>query len=434
MNTSIIARNHRNHELLKKLQPVITELNELFPEEKDGHTWPELIAMQDLYGGEHYRKDSGLVVDHAEGVHIWDMAGKKYLDMNATYSAIAGGHANVEMITVIMNQMLRITSTQNKLVNDKQPLLLKRICELTDQDKAILMNTGAEAVDTAVKAARRWAYNVKGVSPDRAEIISAVNGFQGRTINAVSMSSVEKYREGFGPFSDGYKTIPFGNIEALERAITPYTAAFVVEVIQGEGGINIPPDDYIHAVWAVCKRHSVLLIFDEVQTGLGRTGKLFASEWYGVKPDGVILGKALGQYLPVSAFAARKDVIGTFTHGSHGSTFGGTVLSCAAALKSLEMITRDDQALVKNSHDIGEYFLKHLLDIGANAHGKGLFVGISIDPKKSTAEEVCHRLLDHGIIAGAASNNVVRFSPSLIIGKKEINWAIPRIADALAGK
>lgn len=432
MNTSIVARNIRNHELLKSLEPLLSALNGFFPDESDAHTWQELLTFQNLYGGEHYRKEAGLVISHAEGVHIWDMAGKKYLDMNATYSAIAGGHVNVELITAIINQLFRITSTQNKLVNDKQPLLLKRICELTGQDKAILMNTGAEAVDTATKAARRWAYRVKKVPGDMAEIISTYGNFHGRTLNAIGLSGTKEYRADFGPYPPGYIHVPFGNIGALESAITPNTAAFIVEVIQGEGGINLPPCGYVEAVRALCTKHNVLLIFDEVQTGLGRTGKLFASDWYGVKPDGVVLGKALGQYQPVSAFAACKEVIDVFTPGSHGSTFGGTTLSCASALKSLEMITRDEQALVKNSHDVGAYFLERLLDIGANAHGKGLFVGICVDPKKAKADEVCHRLLENGVIAGAASNNVVRFSPSLIIGKREINWVIPRIAAALA--
>ncbi len=431
MSTSIIARNIRNHELLKTLETLLSTLNGFFPENQGSHTWQELIEMQNLWGADHYKKEAGLVIARGEGVHVWDMAGKKYLDMNATYSAIATGHANVELIATIVNQLFRITSTQNKLVSDQQPILHERICTLTGQDKAILMNTGAEAVDTAVKAARRWAYKVKGVDEDTAEIISAANGFQGRTVNAICMSSVKKYRDGFGPFGAGYKSIAFGDIGALEAAITPNTAAFIVEVIQGEGGITLPPDGYIKAAQWLCNHHNVLLIFDEVQTGLGRTGKLFASDWYGVKPDGVILGKALGQYLPVSAFAAHKKVMGVFTPGSHGSTFGGTALSCASALKSLEMITRDDQALVKNAHDVGEYFLKHLLDVGIRAHGKGLFVGVSVDATKATADEVCHELLERGIIAGAASNNVVRFSPSLIIGKKEINWAIPRIAAAI---
>lgn len=431
MSTSICARNIRNHELLKNLHQLLATLSGSFPDEDGTHTWQELLAFQNLYGGNHYRKESGLVISHAEGVHIWDMAGKKYLDMNATYSAIAGGHANVELITAIISQLFRITSTQNKLVNDKQPLLLKRICELTGQDKTILMNTGAEAVDTATKAARRWAYRVKKVPDNTAEIISAYGNFHGRTLNAIGLSGTKEYRADFGPYPPGYIHVPFGDIGAFESAITPNTAAFIVEVIQGEGGINLPPEGYIETVRALCTKHNVLLIFDEVQTGLGRTGKLFASDWYGVKPDGVVLGKALGQYLPVSAFAARKDVIDMFTPGSHGSTFGGTTLSCASALKSLEMITRDEQALVKNSHDVGTYFLERLLDIGADAHGKGLFVGINIDPKKSSAEDICRRLLDRGVITGAASNNVVRFSPSLIIGKKEINWAIPRIADVL---
>jgi ornithine--oxo-acid transaminase len=432
MNTSIASWNIRNHELLKKLRESLATLNESFPEEKDSHTWQELVALQVLYGANHYTKESGLVISHAEGVYIWDMASNKYLDMNATYSAIAGGHANAELIIALMNQYVLITSTQNKLVNAKLQLLLERICKLTGQDIAIPMNTGAEAIDTAVKAARRWAYRVKHVSKGEAEIISALGNFHGRTLNAIGLSGTKKYREDFGPYPSGYINVPFGDITALERAITPNTAAFLVEVIQGEGGITLPPDGYIEAVRALCTTHNVLLIFDEVQTGLGRTGKLFAADWYGVKPDGIVLGKALGQYQPVSAFAARKDVMDMFTPGSHGSTFGGTVLACASALKSLEMITRDDRALVKNSHDVGAHFLQHLLDIGASAHGKGLFIGITIDDKKAKAEDVCHRLLEKGIIAGAASNNVVRFSPSLIIGKKEINWAIPRIAAALS--
>jgi len=393
-------------------------------------TSEEIVAMHAQYGANHYNTDPTFIPDHGNGVWVWDRDGRRYLDMNATYSAIALGHGNRELADAIYQQLLRITSTQNKYPTEVQSLLLKRICEITGQDKTILMNTGAEIVDTAVKAARRWAYH-KGVCPDSAEIISAENNFHGRTLNAIGMSTVAEYRKDFGPFLPGYVHVPFGDCKALNEVMGRQTAAFIVEPIQGEGGINIPPAHYLKHVRRLCDIYGVLLIFDEVQTGLGRTGKLFASEWYGVKPDAVLLGKALGEYIAVSAMAGRKELMDVFTPGSHGSTFGGNPVACAAALKSIEMITRNDCAVVKNANVVGSYLLQQLRHAGLHARGKGLLVGVQLNPKKMTASDACHKLLESGIIAGAASNNVVRFSPALIFTEADVDFAMPHLVKVL---
>lgn len=394
-----------------------------------------LLDLQQSFGAQHYYREQGFVLDHADGCFVWDMAGKKYLDCIALYSAIASGHGNIELIGAMLSQVFRMTGAPNRFVNDMQPQLLRRIAALTHQDGVLLMNTGAEAIDTAVKAARRWAYQVKRVPADKAEIISAYGNFHGRTLNATALSGTAKYQKDFGPFPQGYVKVPYGDIEALHRAITPNTAAFIVEPIQGEGGIILPPFGYLPAVRKLCTAMNVLLIYDEIQTGLGRTGLLFGGDWGGEKPDGVTLGKALGQYVPVSAFAARRDVIDTFTPGSHGSTFGGTALSCAVALKSLELITRDKCALVRNSLSQGIYFRDQLRALNSPAikevRGHGLFIGIEIDPKVTTPDVVCAKLFANGILAGVAQQTV-RFTPPLVITQEEIDGALPSIADALS--
>lgn len=420
--------------LRETLARLAEQLDELSDRKSEPRTTDKLLMIQHIYGANHYHKEHSLVLDHAEGVWAWDKNGNKYLDCIATYSAIAVGHGNVELIGAMVNQLFRMTSAPNRFVNDTQPVLLKRICELTGQDKAMLMNTGAEGVDTFTKAVRRWAYQRKGVPKGKAVIISAEGNFHGRTLNAVALSATKKYREGFGPFPPCYKKVPYGNITALEKAITPNTAAVLLEPIQGEGGIIIPPEGYLQAARELCIKRNVLLVFDEIQTGFGRTGKLFGGDWEKVKPDGVILGKALGQYIPVSAFAARDDVIGVFTPNSHGSTFGGTALSCATALKSLELITRDDCALVKNSQRVGAYFLEQLRTLKSPAikevRGHGLFIGVEVDGKYVTPGAFCSKLLEKGVLAGIAQQTL-RFTPPLVITTEEVDWAITRIADAL---
>lgn len=427
-------RTKKLQQLKKTLKRLSAQVATLCGNEGAVPNQQSLLAMQQIFGAEHYYREQGFILDHADGCYVWDMAGKKYLDCIALYSAIASGHGNIELIGAMLHQLFRMTGAPNRFVNDMQPQLLQRIAALTRQDGVLLMNTGAEAIDTAVKAVRRWAYQVKGVPADKAEIISARGNFHGRTLNATALSGTAKYQKDFGPFSEGYIKVPYGDIEALRQAITPYTAAFIVEPIQGEGGIILPPLGYLPAVRKLCTERNVLLIYDEIQTGLGRTGLLFGGDWGGEKPDGVTLGKALGQYVPVSAFAARQDVIDTFTPGSHGSTFGGTALSCAVALKSLELITRDEYALVRNSMAQGIYFRDQLRALKSPAikevRGHGLFIGMEIDPKVTTPDAVCEKLFANGILAGVAQQTV-RFTPPLVITQAEIDGALPAIANAL---
>jgi ornithine--oxo-acid transaminase len=423
----------------RTLKRLSAQFETLFGHEGARPDQQSLLAMQQSFGAQHYQREQGFILDHADGCFVWDMAGKKYLDCIALYSAIASGHGNVELIGAMMHQSLRMSGAPNRLINDMQPQLLQRIAELTHQDGVLLMNTGAEAVDTAVKAARRWFYRVKHHGDkhfaNKAEIISANGNFHGRTLNATALSGTAKYREDFGPFSEGYVKVAYGDIDALKQAINPNTAAFIVEPIQGEGGIILPPNGYLPAIRKLCTEANVLLIYDEIQTGLGRTGLLFGGDWGGEKPDGVLLGKALGQYVPVSAFAARQDVIDMFTPGSHGSTFGGTALSCAVALKSLELITRDEFALVRNSMTQGIYFRDQLRALRSPAiaeiRGHGLFIGMEINPQVATPDAICAKLFANGIIAGVAQQTV-RFTPPLVITKEEVDWAIPRIVEALS--
>lgn len=433
---NVFLSDERAKEFRRALNHLLAIYATLFPDKEGNPSQDELLRMQDRYGADHYQREHDLVLSNGEGCFVWDMAGKRYLDMNATYSAIAHGHGNIEIIGAMLKQAFRMTSAQNRLVNDMQPRLLKRIADLTGQDRVILMNTGAEAFDTAVKAARQWAYRVKKVSPNLAGIITAKGNFHGRTLAAIAASATDKYREDFGPFPPLFKKVTYGNIAALQKAIIRNTAAFIVEPIQGEGGIVTPPDGYLKAVRKLCTEKNILLIFDEIQTGLGRTGKLLAGDWEGVRPDGIILGKALGAYMPVSALAARNDIMRCFTPGRHGSTFGGTALSCATALKSLELLTRDDCALVRNSKIMGEYLLAKLGEIQSplikEVRGKGLFVGIEIDEKISSANAVFVALKDRGLLSGVAGNNTVRLTPPLVITKDEVDGAVRCITETLS--
>jgi ornithine--oxo-acid transaminase len=311
---------------------------------------------------------------------------------------------------------------------------LKRVCAMTGMDMALPMNTGAEAVETALKAARKWAYKVKGVTADKAEIIACTGNFHGRTIAIVAMSSEAQYKDGFGPFPGGMKLIPYGDADALEKAITPNTAAFLVEPIQGEAGIVVPPAGFLKRAAEICKKHNVLLIADEIQTGLGRTGKLLACQYEGVQPDGLILGKALGGgLLPVSAFLARKDVMEVFHPGDHGSTFGGNPLAAAVGLEALQVL--EDEKLADRSAELGGYLMDKLAGLKSplikSLRGKGLFVGIEIDPKLARAREVCERLMAKGILSKETHETVVRLAPPLVITREQIDWAVERIAAVL---
>lgn len=376
-----------------------------------------------------------VVLVRGEGAFVWDDQGRRYLDMMSAYSAVSFGHGHPRLVRALIHQAERLAVVSRAYYTDRLGPFLQRACELTGQEAALPMNTGAEAVETALKAARKWAYKVKGVPQNRAEIIACRNNFHGRTIAIIGMSTDTQFRDGFGPFSSGFKIIPFGDSEALERAITPNTAALVVEPIQGEGGILLPPVGYLADCARLCKAHNVLLICDEVQTGLGRTGKLLACEHEGVRPDGLILGKALGGgLLPVSLFLARRKLMDVFLPGDHGSTFGGNPLAAAVGLEALTVLM--DEKLVARSALLGRYFLRHLRRVRSAAirevRGRGLFIGMEIRPEVADARTVCERLLAYGLLSKDTHKTVVRFAPPLVIRRSEIDWAVVQVAKALA--
>jgi len=392
-----------------------------------------LIELEERYCAQNYLP-LPVVLTHGEGVFVWDDEGNKYLDMMSAYSAVSHGHANPRLVKVAQEQLAKLNIVSRAYHTDKLGPFLQRACELTGMDVALPMNTGAEGVETALKAARKWAYDVKGVKADAAEIIACQGNFHGRTISVIAFSSEEQYKRGFGPFPAGFKLAEYGNLQSLEELLTPNTAAFLVEPIQGEAGIVRPPAGYLKACAELCKQNGVLLIADEVQTGLGRTGKLLACEHDGVQPDGLILGKALGGgILPVSMFLARRDVMAVFTPGDHGSTFGGNPLAAAVGLEALNILVEDD--LPARSASMGKYMLDKLQNIDSplikDIRGVGLFVGVEIDPALGTAREVCERLMQHGILSKETHNTVVRLAPPLTIGRSEIDWALERISEVL---
>lgn len=375
-----------------------------------------------------------VVLTHAEGAFVWDESGKKYLDMMSAYSAVSHGHSNKRLVKLVQQQIERLNVVSRAFYTDKLGPFLEKACTLTGQDMALPMNTGAEAVETAIKAARKWAYTVKGVEHDKAEIIACKGNFHGRTTTIVAMSDEPQYQEGFGPFPPGFRLVTYGDIDSLEAAINENTAAFLVEPIQGEGGIVVPPDGYLKAAQQLCRKHNVLLIADEIQTGLGRTGKLLAVEHEDVHPDGLILGKALGGgILPVSLFLGRRDVMAVFRPGDHGSTFGGNPLAAAIGLEALNILVEDD--LPARSATMGDYLITELRRIDSalirDIRGRGLFIGVEIDPALCSARKVCKMLMSRGLLSKETHETVVRLAPPLIIGKAEIDWALTQIREVL---
>jgi ornithine--oxo-acid transaminase len=376
-----------------------------------------------------------VVLTHGEGVYVWDDAGNKYLDMMSAYSAVSHGHANPRIVKVVRDQVGTLNIVSRAFYTDKLGPFLAKACELTGQDMALPMNTGAEAVETAIKAARKWAYTVKGVADDKAEIIACSGNFHGRTTTIVAMSDEPQYRAGFGPFAPGFKIVEYGSIDALEAAINENTAAFLVEPIQGEGGIIVPPQGYLKAAETLCRKHNVLLIADEIQTGLGRTGKLLACEHEDVVPDGLILGKALGGGIfPVSMFLARKEVMNVFRPGDHGSTFGGNPLGAAIGLEALNLLVED--RLAERSAELGSYLLAELRKIDSplirEVRGRGLFIGLEIERSLGSARAVCEGLMKRGLLSKETHETVVRLAPPLVIEKRDIDWALQQIRDVLA--
>ncbi|MCH6582516.1 MAG: ornithine--oxo-acid transaminase [Gammaproteobacteria bacterium] len=388
-----------------------------------------IIDLEEDYCAHNYRP-LPVVLVHGEGVYLWDDEGQNYLDMMSAYSAVSHGHAHPRLVKTLIEQAQRLAVVSRAYYTDKLPKFLERICLLTNQDRALPMNTGAEAVETAIKAARKWAYKVKAVENDKAEIIICAGNFHGRTIAIIGFSSEAQYRDGFGPFPAGFKSIPFGDASALEAAITPNTAAFLVEPIQGEAGIIVPPDGYLAECAEICNKHNVLLICDEVQTGLGRTGEFLACQHDDVQPDGLILGKALGGgLLPISMFLARDDVMDVFNPGDHGSTFGGNPLAAAVAFEAISVL--GEEKLPERSKELGAYFMEKLRSLDTpfikDIRGRGLFIGMEIDPTKATARAVCEELLRNSILSKETHDTVVRFAPPLIITKEELDWAFERI-------
>jgi ornithine--oxo-acid transaminase len=378
-----------------------------------------------------------VVLQRGQGVWLYDIDGRRYLDMMSAYSAVSHGHSHPRLLKVLKTQAAKLTVCSRAFYHDQLASFLGKLCELTGLDMALPMNTGAEAVETAIKAVRRWGYRVKGIPADQAEIIVTAGNFHGRTSTIISFSSESEYRQDFGPFSPGFKAVPFGDAAALEASITPYTCAFLTEPMQGEAGIKIPPFGWLKAVEEICRQHQVLLILDEVQTGLGRTGKLFAYQHEDVRPDGVIVGKALGGgILPVSAFVARRDVLELMTPGSHGSTFGGNPLAAAIACEALQILIEDHYA--ERSAELGAYLLQQLQQLNSplirEIRGKGLWIGIEfadVDPKIVSARLVCEQLCKRGILTKETHQTVVRLAPPLIIRRDELDWALERIQDVL---
>jgi ornithine--oxo-acid transaminase len=377
-----------------------------------------------------------VVLARGEGAHLWDVHGRKYIDMMSAYSAASHGHAHPRILAALSRQAQRLAVPSRAYYNDRLGPFLAELCRVTGLDAALPMNTGAEAVETAIKAARRWGYRVKGIPRDRAEIIVAEGNFHGRTTTIIGFSSEPDYRDGFGPFAPGFVSVPYGDLAAVERAITPNTAAVLIEPIQGEAGVIVPPLGYLAGLRRLYDAHRILLILDEVQSGLGRTGEWFAYNHEGISPDGVTLGKALGGgVLPVSAFVARRDVMDVFTPGSHGSTFGGNALAAAVGFEALHVIR--DEGLVERSRVLGEHMLGRLRAIRNPAmkavRGRGLWAGAEIDPRIASARTVCERLLVAGVLSKETHRTVVRLAPPLVIAREDLDAALDRFEEVLAG-
>lgn len=391
----------------------------------------DYIQMENQYGAKTYAP-LDIIIEKGEGVWVYDIEGKKYLDCLSAYSCLNQGHCHPKIFEAMVGQAQKLTITSRAFRNSGMSVFLKELAELSGKEAVLPMNTGAEAVETAVKTARRWAYQVKGIEKYNAEIIVCQNNFHGRTTTITSFSSEPAYKEGFGPFTPGFKIIPYGDAEALREAITPDTCAFLLEPIQGEAGIIIPPEGYLKEVEKICKENNVLLIFDEIQTGLGRTGKLFAHQHEDVNPDVIIIGKALsGGFYPVSAVLADNCIMDVLTPGSHGSTFGGNPLACAVASAALKVLK--DENLIENSAEMGKYFLEKLKTL-KNPHikevrGKGLFIAIELD---EAARPYCETLQKEGVLCKDTHTYVIRVAPPLIISKQEIDWAFERFLKVLS--
>lgn len=391
----------------------------------------QLIQQTEQFGANNYLP-LPIVISKAKGIWVEDPEGNRYLDMLSAYSAVNQGHCHPKIVQALKDQADKVTLTSRAFYNDQLGVWYEKICKLANKEMALPMNTGAEAVETAIKTARRWGYDVKGIAENQAEIIACVGNFHGRTMAAVSLSSDPDYKRGFGPMLGGIKLVPYGDLDALKAAITPNTAAFLVEPIQGEAGILIPPAGFLKQAYELCKANNVLFIADEIQAGLGRTGKLFATEWEGFEPDIYILGKALGGgVFPISCVLANRDILGVFNPGSHGSTFGGNPLACAVSIASLDVLVEEN--LAERSRELGEYFLNELKKIQnpiiKEVRGRGLFIGVELN---QAARPFCEQLKEKGLLCKETHDTVIRFAPPLVIEKADLDWALERIREVLA--
>ncbi len=393
----------------------------------------EYISIEEQYGAHNYHP-LDVVLTRGEGVWVYDVEGNRYLDCLSAYSAVNQGHVHPKILQAMQEQASRLTLTSRAFRNDQLPLFYKELCDLSGYEMALPMNSGAEAVETALKLARKWAYTVKGVPRHQAEIITVANNFHGRTITIVSFSTEPLYKDDFGPFTPGFVTVPYGDVQAIEAAITPNTAAVMVEPIQGEAGVIVPPEGYLRSLRQICDKHNVLLIGDEIQTGLGRTGKLFAFDHEGVRPDIMVVGKALsGGFYPVSAILANRPVLGLFTPGEHGSTFGGNPLAAAIGRASLRVLV--EERMIENAAEMGAYFQEQLAEIPSphvkEVRGKGLLIGVELKPEAGGARRFCEALQARGILAKETHEHVIRFAPPLVIDRETIDWALPAIREVL---
>ena len=389
----------------------------------------DFLLLEEKYGAHNYRP-LDVVLQRGEGIWVWDVEGNRYMDCLSAYSAVNQGHCHPKIMQVMIDQLKKLTLTSRAFRNDQLGLFYEEICQITHSHKVLPMNSGSEAVESIIKAVRKWGYEVRGVPKDKAELIVCENNFHGRTITLVGFSSEPRYREGFGPFTPGFKMIPFGDASALEKAITLNTVGFLLEPIQGEAGVIIPPSGYLKEVRSICSRHQMVMILDEIQTGLGRTGKLLAEEHDGIEADVTLIGKALsGGFYPISAVLSNMEVLGVFMPGDHGSTFGGNPLACAVARMAMRVLI--EEGMIENAATMGAYFLSQLKTIQSpwakEIRGRGLMIGVELFPEAGGARRFCEQLMKQGLLCKETHENVIRFAPPLIITKQDIDWATERI-------